>query len=148
MAMRGARWLIPLAIGLGAAGCSITTHVEPLPPGTTSAVCIKENPETWSEEFLPTLQGEFERHGIKTTTYADDKPADCRYHVEYNVNWSWDMAVYLEFADIQIFEDQKPVARATYDARHGSGRLDKFGTTAEKLARLMDQLLGGSSAGG
>jgi hypothetical protein len=123
------------------ASCTITQHVEPLPADAISAVCIKENPEVWSKGFLPELQAQFERHGIQTTVYTDQAPAGCRHRVEYTANWYWDVAVYLKYVDIRVYDGDQLVGSATYDARHAGARPDKFGRTAVKLERIMDELL-------
>lgn len=129
------------------AGCTITTRVDPVSPVDLRGVCIKENTAVWSKEFLPALRAEFEHHGIRTTVYNADKPTDCVYHVEYEANWYWDVAVYLQYCDIRVYEGTTRVGRATYDARGGGARLDKFGTTVEKLHRLTTELLRGTNAG-
>ena len=138
--------LLPALVLLSA--CTITTHVNPIPRDTVKAVCIKENTATWSKEFLPALRAQFERHGIATSVYPENPPADCRYRVEYDANWGWDLAVYLKYADIRIFDGPQMIGQATYDARGGSGRLDKFGRTDEMLSQLMTKLLTGVGAAG
>ena len=124
-----------------AIGCSITTRVDPLPSVSMPSVCIHENEAVWSKQFLPMLRDQLGRHGISTTVFGEDRPADCRWHLEYEAQWKWDLAVYLRYADIRVFDGDALVGRATYDARDGSGRLDKFGHTDEKLAPLLDALL-------
>jgi hypothetical protein len=127
--------------------CTITTRIEPVPPETVREVCIEENPATWSKEFLPELRAQFERRGIASSVYTGDAPADCVYRVEYDANWSWDLAVYPVYLDIRVYDQQALIGQATYDARDGSGRLDKFGRTSKRLDELMTQLLGKPSAG-
>jgi hypothetical protein len=62
----------------------------------------------------------------------------------YDVNWGWDLAVYLTYANLRIYEGLTPIGEATYDARDGDARFDKFGHTEEKLDPLLDQLLNGN----
>lgn len=134
----------PLALGALLAACSISSHVQPVPPNTLSEVCIEENDKTWSKQFLPTLREQLERRGIASTVYQGAPPPSCRYRLTYDVNWGWDLAVYLTYARLRIYDGQTPIGEATYDARDGSGRLDKFGHTEEKLDPLLDQLLQGN----
>ena len=126
---------------LTVAGCSITTHVDPLPPSTIPSLCIADNPKVFSKQFLPTMQAQLARRGIATTVYEGAPPAGCTMHVEWEAHWSWDIALYLEYADIKVYDGDALVGRATYDARGGDARLDKFGRGDEKLAKLLDQLL-------
>ena len=125
-------------------GCTITQHVQPVPPNTLSSLCIEENDETWSKEFLPTLRAQLEHRGIASTVYQGTPPESCRYRLTYDVNWGWDLAVYLTYANLRIYDGIKPIGEATYDARDGGGRFDKFGRTEEKLNTLLDQLLQGN----
>jgi hypothetical protein len=130
-------------LALAVTGCSIRTNVDPLTDRSVRSVCIKENENVWTQGFLPALRAEFEQHGIKTSVYRDDRPAECRYHALYTANWSWDLALYLEFADVQIFDGDRSIARATYDASEGAANLlGKFGSTEAKLHDLMAKLLG------
>jgi hypothetical protein len=129
------------------AACTISTSVQPVPSGDIQAVCIKENPATWSEGFLPALRAQFERRRIATATYVQYPPAECRYRVEYDANWGWDVAIYLKYADIRILDGDRLIGRATYDARGAWGRVDKFGSTDAKLDQLMDRLLSGTGGG-
>jgi hypothetical protein len=140
MAPGSLRRLAALLAVLGA-GCSITTHVDPVPASSMPSLCVHENDAVWSKQFLPMLRDRLARQGIATTVYKDAMPADCRHRLEYEAQWKWDMAVYLRYADIRVFDGDAQVGRVTYDARDGSGRLDKFGHTDEKLAPLLDALL-------
>ncbi|MBI4515180.1 MAG: hypothetical protein HY699_05105 [Deltaproteobacteria bacterium] len=126
--------------------CTITTSVQPISRDLVKAVCISDNPDTWSKDFLPALRAQFQRHGIATRVYSQDPPADCRFRVEYDANWGWDVAVYLKYLDVRIFDQDRLVGQATYDARGGGGRLDKLGSTESKLERIMTRLLTGASA--
>jgi hypothetical protein len=56
-------------------------------------------------------------------------------------NWYWDLAVYLKYADVRVYEGDRLIGRATYDARNASARMDKFGPTASKLASVVSELL-------
>jgi hypothetical protein len=93
--------------------CTITTHVEPIRRDAPEALCVKENPPVWSKEFLPALREQFERRGITTSVYASDVPNGCRHRAEYDANWSWDLTVYLVYADIRVYEEHHLIGRAT-----------------------------------
>lgn len=55
------------------------------------------------------------------------------------------MAVYLKYADLRVYEGDKLIGEAIYDARNGEGRIiDKFGHTETKLNPLIDQMLSGN----
>ena len=139
---------LAILAALMVAGCSITTHVDPVPAGPIPSLCITENPAVWSKQFLPALRMQLARHGIATTVHASVPPATCDHRLEYEANWDWDLAMYLQYADIRIYQGDALVGRATYDARDGSARFDKFGRTDAKLATLVDALLGSERRSG
>lgn len=132
---------IALVAALFGAGCTIERRILPVPPASIASLCIAENHKVWSAEFLPTLRRQLARHGIESTVYDGPVPAECPRHLEYTAHWMWDVAVYLQYADISIYEGDTLIGRATYDATHGSARLDKFGSGEERLAGLVDDLL-------
>ena len=74
--------------------------------------------------FLPELESQISSYGITTRSFVETLPMECVRSLEYTANWRWDMLV----------------GEAVYDARSGSGRLDKFGTTAEKRRTLTGPL--------
>jgi hypothetical protein len=126
---------------LSVAGCTITTHVDPIPPSTIPSLCIADNPKVYSKQFLPTMQAQLARRGIATTVYEGTPPAGCTMRIEWEAHWSWDMALYLEYADIKVYDGDVLVGRATYDARNAEATFAKFGRGDETLAKLLDQLL-------
>ena len=132
---------VALVVALLGSGCTITTHVDPLPPSTIPAICIADNPKVYSKQFLPTMQAQLARRGIATTVYEGTPPAGCTMRIEWEAHWSWDIALYLEYTDIKVYDGDALVGRATYDARGGDATLTKFGRGDEKLAKLLDQLL-------
>jgi hypothetical protein len=92
--------------------------------------------------FLPELKSQVESTGIKTRVFDGLPPADCVYHMEYDANWHWDFAMYLSFADLRVFEKNRMIGQAIYDARSGGLNFDKFGPTDQKLKSLTDELFG------
>jgi hypothetical protein len=129
-----------LAVAAAAAGCAITQKVEPVKVAGISQVCLKKNPAVMMDGFLGELESQLKSKGMQVSVFDGAKPAGCRHHVEYTANWRWDLAMYLVFAEIRVYESDLLVGQANYDARGGGGRMDKFGPTNEKLRPLIDQL--------
>lgn len=123
-------------------GCSIKTLVKPVGNVKVSDLCIKTNPRVLMEGFLPELEMQIRSHGIKARTFDSVMPSDCTHRLEYTANWNWDLAMYLTYAELRVYEKADLIGEAVYDARWGGGRLDKFGTTASKLQPLIDELFG------
>jgi hypothetical protein len=128
------------ASALVLAGCAINQNVRPVAVTGITQVCIKANPQVMMDDFVKELRSQIEARGVRTSVYDGERPTSCRHHVEYTANWRWDLAMYLAFAKLDVYEDNLLVGQATYDALGGGFRLDKFGPTAEKLRVLVDQL--------
>lgn len=138
---------IALVAGLGVlSGCSITQVVEPVKATHLSALCILDNKDILMDEFQPEMQRQIAAKGIPTRVYLGTRPAQCSHYLEYTANWKWDMAMYLVYADLRVYDHSGIVGTANYNARNGGGRMDKFGRTAEKLRPLVDQLFGSVQA--
>lgn len=126
--------MILLAIPLTLNGCSISTNVKPVPI-KISDICIENNPAVFMDGFLPELRSQIESHDIKTRVFDDVMTKDCLYQLEYTANWSWDIVMWLTYAELKVYENEsrQTIGEAIYDARIGGGRPDKFGPTANKL---------------
>jgi len=135
--------IIQIALAFAAlaiSGCAITQSVRPVTSTDIPLLCVKKNSEVFMAQFVKELQSQIDARGIKTRIYEGDKPADCRYRLEYAANWRWDLAMYLAFADLRVYDNDLLIGEANYDARAGGGRPDKFGATKTKLRELVDQL--------
>lgn len=131
---------LPAVLGLALAGCTITQDVQPVKAGAVDSVCIERNSGVLMEGFLPELESLIAERGIETMVYEGDPPASCQTLVKYSANWRWDMAMYLHYAKIEVFEGRRVLGSAEYDARSGGANFGKFGSTREKIAPLVAQL--------
>lgn len=129
-----------LVLGIAVTGCSISTRVKPVEQASIAKVCIQENPKVMMDGFLPELRSQIAGYGIETRTYTGATPADCPYHLQYTANWQWDLAMYLTYAELKVFDHTDLIGEAVYDARQGGANMNKFGTTAEKLRTLTEPL--------
>jgi hypothetical protein len=138
--------VLPLSVlVLALSGCSITQSIEPI-KAPISQVCVLDNPKVLMDGFQPELQKQIEQKGYPTKVYTGARPGDCSHHLEYTANWQWDMAMYLTYTEMRVYDHLGLAGQAVYDARRGGGRLDKFGRTAEKIKPLVDELFGSASA--
>lgn len=129
-----------LALGLALAACSIDRNVAPVAPARIELLCIEQNANVLMADFEPTLKRLIEARGIPTRLYSGAQPPECRHVARYVANWRWDLAMYLYYVRIEVFEDHKSIGSAEYDATLGGLNLDKFGSTESKLAPLVSQL--------
>lgn len=92
------------------------------------------------DEFHPELVSQIEQLGFKVESFDKVRPKSTPYHLVYTANWQWDLAVYLTYFQAIVMKDGKKIGEVEYDARQGSGRMDKFGGTADKIRPLLIDL--------
>lgn len=124
------------------AGCT-ATQVKPVDDGLQVAhVCIEDNPRVIREDFKPTLQRGFERHGITSEVYRNDRPAHCGTWAHYTANQTWDMAMVMSDAELWIYQGATQIGYANFHLRGGGGlSLTKWQGSEAKFGPLMDELL-------
>lgn len=132
-------FVLSLAVAL-LSGCAITKNVRPVAASNITEICIRTNPQVMMSDFLKELRAQVESKGIKSSIYDGERPAGCRHHMDYTANWRWDLAMYLVFAEINVYENGVLIGQATYDAHGGGANFDKFGRTSDKLKGLTDAL--------
>lgn len=119
--------------------CAASKTIVEAPTGDKiSKVCIQENPKVAQAGFLPEVVRQIEARGVETISYIDTAPEGCPVRMSYTANWSWDLALFLSFADFSLTRDGGPAGRATYTATQWTS--DKFGPTAQKIQPLIAQL--------
>ncbi len=130
---------IVVALFLGMlCSCAIIKNVTPIPATDISLICIKHNPVVQMEEFRAEIIRQIEAKGIRTQIYVNELPTDCRYTLEYMARWSFHWAVYLASADLKVKDGGTLIGRVTYESNYGNPA--KYGTTAEKIRPLLDQM--------
>ena len=127
-------------------GCSIkhNIHQNVKPIRDTDynhkVLCIIENPSV-RKGFLETMKSNLlsKEFVVIVTPNASDRN-DCSMKVTYVGYWSWDIAIYLAYANIKIYKNNEIIGEATYDSTSGGGG-GKFINGAEKINELVDFLL-------
>lgn len=140
----GRHALIVFVVAIMASGCAVKIRVKPLSvsPSDIGLLCIRQNPRVQMADFMPAMRSLFKDYGVETKVYDGDLPKECRFHAEYTANWRWDMAMYLQYAEIRMYDGGNLIGTAEHDARMGGGSFNKFGATREKLAELFRRLFG------
>lgn len=130
-------------LSVAASGCAIKREVRPVDAShRIQTIFIAENQRVHMEGFLPEMVTQLQDMGYVTETYLGTPPRGARYTMTYTANWAWDLAMYLTYFRVELFDRGRPIAEAEYDARGGSAHLGKFGTTAEKIRPLLEEMLG------
>jgi len=127
-------------------GCT-SVNVQKLDPTTkVSHVCIEENPKVVVGDFLPVVQKGFQRHGITTEVYKNNRPSHCEYYLTYTALKTWDVAMYMHHAELWLYKNKENIAYAKYHLNGKGGfALNKWASTEAKMDPVIDQLLSGYS---
>jgi hypothetical protein len=130
--------LAALALALG--GCAITQNVQPVAALDGPQVCIIQNPAV-RPGFLDTYLRVMGERGYQVRQLpAGAALTDCEVVSTYTGRWSWDLALYMAYAEITVYRNGQQAGQAVYDARQGSGLLSKYIKGEEKIAELVTRL--------
>lgn len=131
------------------AGCSIHQHADPvtLSPELSPTICMIASPGVRAG-FTTTYRAALEDKGFTVRELtADSSAVRCPLSTTYTGKWSWDLALYMSYAEIRVFEHGVQVGMAIYDSRSGGGRLDKFIDAESKIRELTVQLFPSGASG-
>lgn len=105
-------------------------------------VCIRENPKVRVSDFISVLRDGFDRHGIITEVFSEERPDRCEYILTYTALRSWDVTPYLSHAELRIEKGGRQIAYTEYHLK-GKGGLSprKWDGTKEKMDPVIDELL-------
>ena len=136
--------LIPLALTatvfLG--GCSISQTVTPVALSADLApeICLipaKDIRTGFTDAYAAALKAK----GFQTRLLSyDASPAACPLVSNFTATWNWNMAIYLMYADIHVYQRGEEVGRAEYDARYGGLGFDKYINAEKKINEMTNQL--------
>jgi hypothetical protein len=131
-----------LAVIVVLQGCSIRQEVTPIVDADIQEITIIENPDVMAT-FLDAIKAAVEKQGVTTQVGPPLTPtANYPYALTYTANWTWDMTLYLVYAEINVFERDRVIGKAVYDCTRGGGRLDKFVNAESKVKELIGELFG------
>jgi hypothetical protein len=135
--------LAGLAILCAALGGCTSVNVKPVSADhRIEHICIQDNPRVQVGDFVSVMQEGFQKHGITSHLFRDDAPAKCLYTSTYTARRTWDMAMYMTDAQIDILRDGRQIAFANYHLKGRGGlSLMKWASTREKILPVIDQLL-------
>ena len=133
--------LAALASVVVLAGCAgAQQQVNPVSTLSVKKMCIVQNPRVSQAGFLDSLQLAIRSRGYEVQVVSPGAgPAACPQVAEYTANYQWDLALYLAYAEIKVYQNQKQVGSAVYDARRVLGP-SKFIKGDDKVNELVGQL--------
>jgi uncharacterized lipoprotein YajG len=138
------------AIGMAAlalAACStIRQEIKPVEKMTNRLVCIVED-KTVKASFLEaykkalTTKGYYVRQLPPLTAVTAVK--ECPVTSTYKAVWRWDVAPYMAYAEILVYDNGALAGEARHDAQSGSINLDKYFDSDDKIRELVNRLFPG-----
>ncbi|RMS62839.1 Lipoprotein [Pseudomonas syringae pv. aceris] len=139
-----------LASAVFASGCTIKQTVTPVELSSDLApeVCMIPA-DGLREGFNTTYVRLLTEKGFHTRQIPPgSSPSSCPLTTTYIGTWSWDMAIYMSYADIRVYQFGQQVGQAEYDSRWGGGRvIDKFIDAEKKITEMTNQLFPKGAAG-
>jgi len=136
------RILVAISALMMTGACSIQEHIVPVTFSRTATreVCIREHAAT-RETFLAEYQRVLEQRGFQVRVVPENSPlTTCPIMTTYIARWSWDLTIYMSYAELHVYDNGVDVGRAVYDSRSGGARMDKFIDAETKIRQLVDQL--------
>lgn len=131
--------LVTLAILISA--CSITQNIEPAQISKGSELCIIENTDV-REGFLKEYQSVLSSKGIPYRVVNKSSiPESCEWTSTYVARWTWDLSLYMSYAEIKVFYKGNLDGEAKYDSTMGGANMRKFIDAEPKIRELVDQLM-------
>lgn len=127
--------LLPL---LGA--CAIRQEVQRVTGLNTTEVCVIKNSKV-RDGFETSVAAALRRQGYAVRTISEDSPVTaCEVSMTYTANWRWDLATYMAYAEMRVFNAGKESGKAIYDSTRGGGNMGKFINADTKIATLVGEL--------
>lgn len=126
--------------------CSITQKVEPAEITTGSELCIIENPDV-RKGFLEEYKAALSSKGVSYQVVSENSvPASCEWTSTYIARWTWDLSLYMSYAEIKIFHNGSLDGEAKYDSTRGGANMSKFIDAEPKIRELVNELMQFKSA--
>ncbi|WP_299981874.1 Sbal_3080 family lipoprotein [uncultured Pseudoteredinibacter sp.] len=126
--------------------CSITQNIEPAEISQGAELCIIENPDV-REGFLKEYKSVLSSRGIPFKVVSETSvPETCEWTSTYVARWTWDLSLYMSYAEIKIFNKGSLDGEAIYDSTRGGANMSKFIDAEPKIRELVNQLLQFKSA--
>ena len=137
--------VLAISLALALSGCAIRQTVKPVEYFTEKEVCIIENPNV-KTGFLQTYKRALSAKGyVARQLPSSASIVECNITSTYSANWLWDLALYMAYAEIKVYNRGKPTGEAKYDSRSGSGNMGKFIDAEKKVDELVNQLFPGGA---
>ena len=121
-------------------GCSIRQEIRPVSNIKTEEICIIEAPAVRAG-FIKIYKEILQKMGYSYKIVSSNSSFNvCKVTSTYYALWSWDLALYMSFAEIKVYNDGRLVGEAIYDSRGGGLNPNKFIKGENKIRELVMEL--------
>ncbi|HIV69753.1 MAG TPA: hypothetical protein H9903_02355 [Candidatus Aquabacterium excrementipullorum] len=126
-------------------GCAIHQTVKPVDRFDDKEICIIDNPAVRTG-FVEAYKRALTTKGYVVKRLPPSSSiVECRITSTYNATWRWDLALYMTFAEIKVYNNGKPIGEAKYDSQRGGANMGKFIDADKKINELTNQLFPGGA---
>jgi hypothetical protein len=140
-ALMKTRLVFAATLLLTISGCAIQQTINPVPRFEGKEVCIVENLAVTQKGFLETYRQVLSEKGYAVKLLpAAATVTECPVTSTYTANWRWDLALYMAYANIQVYNNGQLAGSATYDSTRGGANMNKFIKGEVKITELVNQL--------
>ena len=134
-----------LLCSLYLSACAIHQTVKPVAQSGNKQVCIVEKPAV-KAGFIETYKRVLSAKGYEVRQLPESSSlVECPITSTYTANWRWDLAMYMAFAEIKVYQNGKPAGEAVYDSMRGGANMGKFIDADKKITELVNQLFPGNA---
>jgi hypothetical protein len=130
--------LIPAMAILGS--CAINQSIRPVSVPDDATICIIEDTAV-REGFLIELKKVLDEKRVRYKVVDKHEALDCEWTMTYLGRWSWDLTIYMAYAEMRIFQNGAQRGQAVYDASGGGFNFNKFIDAEPKIRELVEELL-------
>ncbi len=133
--------LVGLGFALALSGCAIHQKVTQAARPSDSEVCLVDHPKV-RDGFKASLTRSLVGQGYSVRPLpAGSALNSCPVSMTYTANWRWDLATYMAYAELRVYQDGQPNGEAIYDSTRGGGNMSKFIEADKKIQELVVQLM-------
>lgn len=133
--------IIILVLVIFLASCTtVRQTVKPVENYTYKEICVIDNPKVAQKNFLKAYKTALEKKGFVVKILDEGTNIlHCDNTSTYTANWSWDLALYLTYVKLKVYEKGEVSGEAVYKLVRGGG-FSKFINAEEKINELVGQL--------
>lgn len=133
------------AVAVVLSGCAIQQTVKPVQHFTQKEVCLIDNPAV-RVGFIESYKLALEAKGYVARKLASSASiVECPITSTYSASWRWDLALYMSYAEIKVYNNGKPIGEAIYDSKRAGLNTGKFIDANKKIGELVNQLFPGGA---